>query len=142
MTEDTIYKHNPTIKNVEQFKILADELIEAEPLLEVSTTALAVETRMKGDRITEVQLATKEGIIPVHAKTVIDCTGDADIAQRSGAPIQKSDELLPMTMHFRIPKHRTQQGTREELPEGFDQSPGGRRPQPLLWPRPRVFLRR
>ncbi|MCA9436147.1 MAG: FAD-dependent oxidoreductase [Candidatus Omnitrophica bacterium] len=102
MGADTIYKHNPTIKNIEQFKLLADELIETEPRLEVLYHSFAVETNMEGDRIGEVLVATKEGLVPIKAKTVIDCTGDADIAQRTGTPIQKSEELLPMTMHFRI----------------------------------------
>jgi hypothetical protein len=102
MSDDTIEKHNPTIKNIEQFKILADELIAAEPRLDVLYHAFAVETRMEKDRIAEVLVATKEGLVPIKAKTVIDGTGDADIAQRSGAPIQKSEELLPMTLHFRI----------------------------------------
>jgi hypothetical protein len=33
---------------------------------------------------------------------VVDCTGDADIAYRSGAPTEKREELQPLTLHFRI----------------------------------------
>lgn len=102
MGADFIHSHNPVIRDLERFKILADEMIEAEPLLEVLYHAFAVETRMEGDRIGEVLAATKEGLVPIRARTVIDCTGDADIAQRTGTPIQKSEELLPMTLHFRI----------------------------------------
>src|SRR5262249_4371681 len=35
-------------------------------------------------------------------QVVIDCTGDGDIAQWSGAPMEKSEELQPLTLHFRI----------------------------------------
>lgn len=96
-------KHNPVIRNVERFKLLADRLFTAERArLDVlyHSTVCAVETA--GDRISTVVVANKAGLMPIRAKQVIDCTGDADVAFWAGAPTKKSPELQPLTLHFRI----------------------------------------
>jgi hypothetical protein len=95
-------KHNPTIDNVERFKVLADELILAEPNLEVLFHTFACEAEAASGHIEKVLVANKDGLVEIRAKTVIDCTGDADVAARAGATVEKEEPLLPMTMHFRI----------------------------------------
>lgn len=49
---------------------------------------------------------TKSGPTVVHAHTVIDCTGDGDLAARAGAPFEYGREedglVQPMTLMFRI----------------------------------------
>lgn len=95
--------HNPTIPNVEQFKLIADRLLAAErPRLDVlyHSTACGVET--EGARIAAVLVANKGGLVRIRPRVVIDCTGDADIAHWSGAPTEKAPELQPLTLHFRI----------------------------------------
>jgi hypothetical protein len=57
---------------------------------------------MDGTRIAAVLVANKAGITRVKAKQVIDCTGDADVAAWAGAPVDKGEELQPLTLHFRI----------------------------------------
>jgi hypothetical protein len=98
---------------VDRFKLLADRLIRAEPLLDVLFHTVACEVSLQGDRIETVYLANKAGLSRVHARQVIDCTGDADIAARAGAPVEASAEKNPMTMHFRMGNVR-----RPEPPEG------------------------
>jgi hypothetical protein len=49
-----------------------------------------------------VLIANKAGLTPIRARQVIDCTGDADVAFWAGAPTEKSPELQPLTLHFRI----------------------------------------
>jgi hypothetical protein len=96
-------KHNPVIRNVERFKLLADRLFtEQRGRLDVlyHSTVCAVETA--GDRISTVLIANKAGLMPIRARQVIDCTGDADVAHWAGAPTEKSPELQPLTLHFRI----------------------------------------
>ena len=48
----------------------------------------------------------KSGLGAIGAETVIDCTGDADVAHRAGAPTVKGRErdglMQPMTMFFRV----------------------------------------
>lgn len=100
---ERIAQHNPTIKNIEQFKLLADRLLAAEsPRLAVLFHSAVCEVNASGDRIREVLVANKDGLVRIAAKTVIDCTGDGDVAAWSGAPVVKTEPLQPMTLHFRI----------------------------------------
>ena len=55
-----------------------------------------------GDRISEVIVANKDGLVRIRPRVVIDCTGDGDVAAWSGAPVVKTEPLQPMTLHFRI----------------------------------------
>ena len=102
--EDSHVKvHNPTIPNVERFKLLADRLLcEQQDLLKVlyHTTVCGIE--MTGERISTVLAANKSGLVRIRPQIVIDCTGDADVAAWSGVPIDKAPELQPLTLHFRI----------------------------------------
>lgn len=99
----SVPKHNPTVPNIEAFKLLTDRLLLAEsPRLSVLYHTLACDVRVESGRITEVALANKAGLTHIRPKLVIDCTGDADIAQWAGAPTEKSADLQPMTLHFRI----------------------------------------
>ena len=96
-------KYNPTIPNVEGFKLLADRMLTAErERLHVLYHSMACGVEMKDNRIAAVLVANKAGIVRVRAKVVVDCTGDADVAAWSGAPTEKSAELQPLTLHFRI----------------------------------------
>jgi hypothetical protein len=97
-----ISPHNPTIKNLESFKLLADRLLTAEPKLSVLFHTFVCEVATRGDRITEVRVANKDGLVRIEPKVVIDCTGDGDVAAWSGAPVVKTEPLQPMTLHFRI----------------------------------------
>lgn len=95
--------HNPTVPNVEAFKLLADRLLLAErERLQVLYHSVACGVEMDGERIAAVLVANKAGLMRVQAKQVIDCTGDADIAAWAGAPTEKAPELQPLTLHFRI----------------------------------------
>ncbi|MEI9898230.1 MAG: FAD-dependent oxidoreductase [Chthoniobacter sp.] len=95
--------HNPTIRNVEAFKILADKLLTAEKeKLRVLYHSSACGVEMDGQRIAAVLVANKAGLTRIRAKQVIDCTGDADVAAWAGAPTDKGAELQPLTLHFRI----------------------------------------
>lgn len=95
--------HNPLIDSVEKFKVLTDRLLCGEgDHLKVLYHTLAAGVAVAGGRIAEVTLANKAGLVRVKPEVVIDCTGDADLAAWAGAPVEKSAELQPMTLHFRI----------------------------------------
>jgi len=95
--------HNPTVPNIEAFKLLADRLLIAErDRLRVLYHSMACGVEMDGERIAAVLIANKAGFTRIRAKQVIDCTGDADIAAWAGAPTEKSPELQPLTLHFRV----------------------------------------
>lgn len=61
---------------------------------------------MQGDMVAGVQVESKSGGIRIFSKVVIDCTGDADVAVRAGAPFEKGrggdGVLQPMTMNFNM----------------------------------------
>ena len=99
----TVAKHNPTIPNTFEFKLLLDTLLkEQQPRLQVLFNSLLCVVITHGSRIHKVCIANKDGIVRVQPKVVIDCTGDADVAAWSGAPFEQNAEVQPLTLHFRI----------------------------------------
>lgn len=98
-----LQSHNPLIDSVERFKVITDRLLTGEGAhLKVLYHTLAAGVTTAEGRITEVVLANKAGLVRVKPDVVIDTTGDADLAAWAGAPVEKSGELQPMTLHFRI----------------------------------------
>jgi hypothetical protein len=105
--------HHPTIDNVERFKLLTDRLLSEQPNLDVLFHSMACEAHTEGGRIAAVLVANKAGLSRVEPGVVVDCTGDADVATRAGAPVEKLPELQPMTLHFRVGNvRRTEDTTR------------------------------
>lgn len=99
----TMPHHNPQINSIERFKWVADRMIEEQASnLSVLFHAMACDVVMRGSRIAQVRVACKDGLIDVEPRVVIDCTGDGDVAAWSGAPIEKSTPLQPLSLHFRI----------------------------------------
>ena len=90
----------------EAFKVVADEMCQ-EAGVEVLYHALFMNARMNaaGDKIEGAVFATKAGLMEIQAEQFIDCTGDGDVALRSGAPCQYGDEegnTQPSTLFFII----------------------------------------
>lgn len=91
------------IPNTDAFKLLADQMLqEQRDRLAVLYHSFACDAEVRDGRIAAVLVANKDGLVRIETKQVIDCTGDADIAAWAGAPIEKTQPLMPMTMHFRI----------------------------------------
>ena len=87
--------------DAEMFKYMADQLIqeaEVTPLLH----CLVVAPIMEGNSIKGVITESKMGRKALLAKIVIDASGDADVAYRSGVPCIKTptDEMLGVTVMF------------------------------------------
>jgi hypothetical protein len=96
-------KHNPTIKNTFEFKLLLDRLMrEQQGRLSVLFNSFACGVQTSGGRIGAVQIANKDGLVSVEPRAVLDCTGDADVAAWAGAPFEQNAEVQPLTLHFRI----------------------------------------
>ncbi|MBI1246806.1 FAD-dependent oxidoreductase [bacterium] len=99
----TVTRHNPTIPNTFEFKLLLDRLFaEQRDNLSVLFNSFVCDAHSNGDRIESVTLANKDGLVTVKPKTVIDCSGDADVAAWAGAPFEQNKEVQPLTLHFRI----------------------------------------
>ncbi|MEK6260642.1 MAG: FAD-dependent oxidoreductase [Planctomycetota bacterium] len=96
-------KHNPTIRNTFEFKLLLDQLLrEQKERLTVLFNSFACGVETRGDRISAVHVANKDGLVEVKPRIVIDCTGDADVAAWAGAPTEQNAVVQPLTLHFRI----------------------------------------
>ncbi|MFO1483689.1 MAG: FAD-dependent oxidoreductase [Verrucomicrobiaceae bacterium] len=99
----TVEKHNPTIANTFEFKLLLDRLLqEQKDNLTVLFNSFVCDAHSSGDRVESVTLANKDGLVTVKPKVVIDCSGDADVAAWAGAPFEQNAEVQPLTLHFRI----------------------------------------
>ncbi len=75
----------------EAFKEVAMDLLKAASV-EILTYTWVVEPIMDGNRICGVIIQNKSGRQAILAKTVVDCTGDADIASAAGAEFVKGRE--------------------------------------------------
>lgn len=99
----TVSKHNPTIPNTFEFKLLLDRLFqEQKNHLSVLFNSFICDAQSSGGRIESVTIANKDGLVTVKPKVVIDCSGDADVAAWAGAPFEQNAEVQPLTLHFRI----------------------------------------
>ncbi|HSH94068.1 MAG TPA: FAD-dependent oxidoreductase [Roseimicrobium sp.] len=99
----TKYWGSVWIPNVEEFKLLSDDLIlKHSDNLKVLYHSMACDVQVKDGRIAAVTIANKDGLTRIETRQVIDCTGDGDIAHWAGCPTIKSTTLMPLTMHFRI----------------------------------------
>lgn len=85
-------------------RVIDDMLLEAGVHLLYHTDF--VEPMLDKDRIEGLIVHSKNGLEAVKAAVVIDCTGDADVAFRSGVSCELGDEtagrIQPATMFFRI----------------------------------------
>jgi len=99
----TVDRHNPTIPNTFEFKLLLDRLFqEQKDNLSVLFNSFICDAHSSGDRIDSVTVANKDGLVTVKPKIVIDCSGDGDVAAWAGAPFEQHAEVQPLTLHFRI----------------------------------------
>ncbi len=89
----------------EIFKWIALELLD-EAGVHFLFHALASDVIVKDRQVKGVVFETKSGPAVIHAKTVIDCTGDGDVAAYAGAPYEtgrQDDRLVqPVTLMFRM----------------------------------------
>jgi hypothetical protein len=83
---------------------LLDETM-AEARVDVLLHTQAVDVRVENERIRHVIVFNKGGLAAVPAQAVVDATGDADLAARSGCPFEKGDAaggLAPATLQVHV----------------------------------------
>ena len=105
-TSYIIVGHNHTTPfAAETLKVVLDEMC-AEAGVKVLFHTTFVSPIQEGGGLRGLLLMTKAGLRAARAKFFIDCTGDADLAYRSGVPCELGDEasgrIQPATMFFRI----------------------------------------
>ncbi|MHC4178320.1 MAG: FAD-dependent oxidoreductase [Planctomycetota bacterium] len=78
----------------------------------------AVDAVVKGNRITGVVVGTKNGPATIHAKAVVDCTGDADVAYFAGAETMKEvGNLSPSTLLLNLGNVTKEQARKANIRE-------------------------
>jgi hypothetical protein len=89
----------------EIFKLVALQMLD-EANVHFLFHAFASGVLLQNHTLKGVIFETKSGPIVIQARTVIDCTGDGDIAAQTGTPFEigrEEDALVqPMTLMFRI----------------------------------------
>ncbi len=100
------YKTGYTVPfDPELFKLVSLEMLD-QAGVNFLFHAFASDVIIKDHVVKGVIFETKSGPVVIHAKTIIDCTGDGDIAARADVPFKigrKEDILVqPMTLMFRM----------------------------------------
>lgn len=103
---DTIgFVHTVTPYHPEIYQVLAMEMLY-EAGADVLLHSFIDEVNVKDGRIDHLIVSGKSGRFKLSGTMFIDCTGDADVAYLSGAPVQvgrEKDQLTqPLTMKFRM----------------------------------------
>ena len=91
-----------TMVDPEAVKTLAWEIMD-ENNVEVLMYTNVVDTLVENGKVIGVIIESKAGREAILAKTVIDCSGDADVAYRAGVECTKGDErgrMQPPTLMF------------------------------------------
>lgn len=111
---DALDRHEPPLRrpntfgsglgityNPEVLKLVWDELLERAGV-RVLTGATVFDAEQETER-TRVEVAAKGGWLSVHARVVVDASGDADVAVLLGAkPLTDNELLQPASLSFRL----------------------------------------
>lgn len=96
---------NVTPFHAEACKLAALELVEAAGVQTWYHTSF-VQSVVEGGTITGLVVHNKSGLGLIEARTVVDCSADADVAAASGVPFHLGREadgrMMPATMFMRI----------------------------------------
>jgi hypothetical protein len=85
-----------------RMKVALDRLTAIDGL-DVMLHSLVVDVAKDGELLTHVLVETREGRVAIRARQFIDCSGDADLCARSGAPFDLDLENLQQpTAMFRM----------------------------------------
>ena len=73
--------------------------------IEVYLQTMAADALVEDHRVTGVVISTKEGLLALEGKVVVDATGDGDVAAFAGCQIEKGREdglMQPVTLEFTL----------------------------------------
>lgn len=89
----------------EMLKIVAEQML-LEAGVELLYYTQFIDCITRDGKIETVIAAKKEGLCAIQAKLYIDCSGDADVAEKAGVPVvkgrSKDGQMQPATMFFRV----------------------------------------
>lgn len=109
MERHAIVEENPDtdvcfLYDTEVAKVILDEVTAKEPNLETYLNTSIVDAICDGDAVKGLVVLSESELMEIHAKVVIDCTGDALVAFKAGAPfeLREKKEMQPMTLMGRM----------------------------------------
>lgn len=109
MQRNAIVEEDPNtdvcfLYDTEVAKVVLNEMLSKEPNLTTYFNTSTVDVLTEGDKVTGLIVLSEMEQIEIHAKVVIDCTGDASVAARAGAPfeIRPKKDIQPMTLIGRM----------------------------------------
>ena len=90
--------------DTEVAKVILDEVTSKEPNLECYLDTAIVDVISEGDTVVGAVVLSQSELMEIRAKTVIDCTGDALISYKAGAPyeMREKKDIQPMTLMGRM----------------------------------------
>ena len=86
--------------DTEVAKVVLDEVVAREPDLEVFLDTSIVDVIQDGDKVEGLVVLSETELMAIRADVVIDCSGDAAVAAKAGAPfeIRPKEEIQPMSL--------------------------------------------
>lgn len=84
--------------NVELYKLIAQRMV-MEAGVDLYTNSQLSHCMMDG-QLTHIYIESKNGTEALAGRCFIDATGDADLYQMAGAPMQEKSEMQPMSLCF------------------------------------------
>lgn len=106
---NAIVEENPDtdvcfLYDTEVAKIILDEVTAREANLETYLETSIVDAICEGDAVKGLVVLSGSELMEIRAKVVIDCTGDALVAFKAGAPfeLREKKEMQPMTLMGRM----------------------------------------
>lgn len=90
--------------DMQRAKTVLTEFIHHENI-EVYLQTMAADALVEDHRVTGVVISTKEGLLALEGKVVVDATGDGDVAAFAGCQIEKGREdglMQPVTLEFTL----------------------------------------
>ena len=90
--------------DTEVAKVILDEVTAKEPNLETWLDTSIVDIICEGDTVKGLIVFSESELMEIRAKVVIDCTGDALVAFKAGAPfeLREKRDIQPMTLMGRM----------------------------------------
>ena len=86
--------------DTEVAKVVLDEMVRKEPNLSVYLNTTILDVIKEGNRVAGVVVLSEMEQMEIRANVVVDCSGDAVVAAKAGAPyeIRPKKEIQPMTL--------------------------------------------
>ncbi len=90
--------------DTEVAKVILDEVTAKEPNLESYLDTSIADVICEGDTVVGLVVLSESDLMEIRADAIIDCTGDALVAFKAGAPyeIREKKDIQPMTLMGRM----------------------------------------